>query len=190
MKRNSKKLIMLASVLVLIVATIGGSIAYMAAKTSDVVNEFTFGNVPIDIPEQFDGTTKSDVKVHNNGSADAFVRAKIVVTWKNAAGEVSATPVKDTDYDMTTGDGWFQGTDGFWYCTNRVPAGQDSAVLITKATKKEGVVPPEGYDLSIEILAQSVQADGMKDGKPMVEAIGWPVTATPNGQHPQTIAAK
>ena len=189
MKRNNKKLIMLASVLVLIVATIGGSIAYMAAKTTDVVNEFTFGNVPIDIPEKFDGTTKSDVKVHNNGSADAFVRAKIVVTWKSASGEVSATAVKPGDYTLKLNKtDWFQGTDGFWYCTNRVKAGKDSAVLINTATKAG--TAPEGYDLSIEILAQSVQADGMKDGKPVVEAIGWPVTASPAGQHPQTIAAK
>ena len=189
MKRNNKKLIMLASVLVLIVATIGGSIAYMAAKTDNVVNEFTFGNVPIDIPEQFDGTTKSDVKVHNNGSADAFVRAKIVVTWKNAAGEISGTAVKDTEYtlELNTKD-WFL-KDGFYYCTNRVEANTDSEVLINTATKADGVVPPEGYDLSIEILAQSVQADGEKNGVPMVENF-WPVNAEPNNQHPQTIAAK
>ena len=135
-------------------------------------------------------TRKEAESEANDGPADAFVRAKIVVTWKSASGEVSGTAVKPGDYTLTTGDGWFQGTDGFYYCKNRVEAKTDSEVLITRATKTAAAVVPEGFDLSIEILAQSVQADGeFTAGEPMVEHF-WPVNAEPNGQHPQTIAAK
>ena len=185
---RKRSLLVLVSVFVLTFAMVGGSLAYLAAKTDNVINEFTFGDVPIDIPEKFENGVKENVRVHNDGPADAFVRAKVVVTWKSASGEVSGTAVQPSDYtlDLNTTD-WFL-KDGFYYCKNRVEANTDSEVLITKATKVG--TAPEGFDLSIEILAQSVQADGVKDGKPMVEAIGWPVTATPNGQHPQTIAAK
>lgn len=187
---RKRSLLVLVSVFVLTFAMVGGTLAYLAAKTEPVENKFTFGGVPIEIPEKFENGVKENVRVHNDGPADAFVRAKIVVTWKSASGEVSGTAVQPRDYTLTTGNGWFQGTDGFWYCKNRVEAKTDSEVLITKATKKDGVVPPEGFDLSIEILAQSVQADGeFTAGEPMVEHF-WPVTATPNGQHPQTIAAK
>ena len=175
-----RSLLVLVSVFLLTFAMVGGTLAYLAAQTSDVVNTFTFGDVPIDIPEQFENGVKENVRVTNTGAADAFVRAKIVVTWKSASGEVSGTPVQAGDYtlDLNTTD-WFL-KDGFYYCKNRVEAKTDSEVLITKATKTG--TAPEGFDLSIEILAQSVQADGVKDGKPMVEAIGWPVTVNSNGQ--------
>ena len=187
MKRNKKSLIMLASVLVLILATVGGTLAYVAAKTTPLVNNFTYGDVPIDIPEKFDGSTKSDVKIHNQGPSDAFVRAQIIVTWKNGNNVAAKAPKLGTDYtlELNTKD-WFQVGD-FYYCTKRVPADEFSAVLITKATEVTDNAPKD-YRLSIEILAQSVQADGMKSGKPMVEAIEWPVTANPQNEHPQTIA--
>lgn len=54
------------------------------------------------------------MKVKNTGNTDAFIRAQIVVTWKDANGNVSATkPVEDTDYTMTlnTTD-WFLGATG------------------------------------------------------------------------------
>ena len=176
---RKRSLLVLASVLVLTVAMVGGTLAYLATQTDPVVNTFTYGQVPIDIPEDFDGTTKENVRVSNTGNVDAFVRAKIVVTWKSASGEVSGVAVQPGDYTMTTGDGWFRGTDGFYYCKAPVKADTESPVLITTATRTG--TAPEGYDLSIEILAQSVQADGIKDGVPMVQAIKWPVTVV-NGQ--------
>ena len=191
--RNRKSIVLLVSVFVLIFAMVGGTLAYLAAKTTPVENKFTFGSVPIDIPEKFDGTTKTNAGVRNDGKADAFVRAKIVVTWKKANGEVSGTPVKSSDYSLEDrSNKWqYRTADGFYYYTDRLHPGDTTENLIGVAKKAEGVIPPEGgFDLSIEILAQSVQADGVKDGKPMVEAIGWPVTATPSGQHPTTITIK
>lgn len=190
-KRSVKSIAVLASVLVLVLGVIGGTLAYLATNTAPVVNNFTYGNVPIDIPEDFNGTTKTNVRIQNKGTADAFVRASIVVTWKDKDGNVSSTtPVLGTDYTMDLNtEGWFE-KDGYYYCTNRVLAGKESAVLITEAKKTADAKVPEGYDLSIEILAQSVQADGMKNDMPMVEAIGWPVTAAPRNEHPQTIAPK
>ena len=175
---STKPIIILVSTLVLLIGMVGGTLAYLAVHTAPVENTFEFGTIDPTIPEQFDGTVKTDVKVANNGSIDVFVRARIVVTWKNGSDVSSTVPVLGTDYTMTTNPdgGWFEGSDGFWYCRTRVGKGNDSPILIGRAEKTQNAVVPEGYDLSIEILAQSVQADGMKDGVPMVQAIGWPVT--------------
>lgn len=183
-KKRVTRLIVLASVVALLLGVIGGTLAYMAAKTEPVQNQFTFGDLPIDIPETIDKGVKSNVKIHNGGNVDAYVRAKIVVTWKNAAGEVSGViPKESTDYTMELNKtNWFEGKDGFWYCSLPVKAGPNSfsPVLITKATRTKEANIPEGYNLSVEILAQSVQADGVKDGRPMVENL-WPVTVDTSG---------
>lgn len=178
--RKTKRWALLIAVLVLAVAVVGGTFAYLFTKTENLVNVFTYGDNSIDIDETFDQKVKSDVKIKNTGNVDAYVRAKIVVTWKNAAGEVSGViPQESIDYTMELNKkDWFEGKDGFWYCKAPVVANRDSAVLIQKAEKLGSA--PEGYDLSVEILAQSVQADGVKNGKLMVENL-WPVTVDTSG---------
>ena len=186
---RAKRLLLLASVLALAVAVVGGSLAWLTASSEPVVNSFTQGTVPIDIPEKFENGVKENVRISNDGNVDAYARAKIGVTWKSLIDEdevSAATPVPDADYTMTMGEGWFQGEDGFWYCKAKVPAGAESAVLIKEAKKTAEAAVPEGFDLSVEILAQSIQADGLKDGVPMVVAAGWPVTVGSDG----TLSAK
>lgn len=185
---RAKRLILLASVLALAVTVVGGSLAWLTASSDPVVNSFTFGDVAINIPETFEDGVKENVRIRNDGTADAYTRAKIVVSWKSLIDEdeVSAVaPVLGTDYTMTMGEGWFLGADGFWYCKAKVPAGEESAVLIKEAKKTAEAAVPEGFDLSVEILAQNIQADGLKNGAPMVES-AWPVTVGSDG----TLSAK
>ena len=179
MKKRSKRLVLLASVLVLAAAVVGGSLAWLQSSTQPLTNEFTYAATPIDIPENFDGQVKRDVKVHNEGNVPAYVRAKVVVTWKDADGNVSAKPITESDYTMAMGEGWFE-KDGIWYCKTAVAPGQDSPVFITEAKKAEGAARPEGFDLSIEVMAQSIQAEGMQGEQHMVEAM-WPVTVNDSG---------
>lgn len=168
--------------LVLAAGVLGGTLAYLFTQTEPIENKFDYGAVPVDILEEFDGTTKSNVVIANEGNTDSFVRAGILITWKNVQGEVSSTAVRPEDYTMTLNpDGWFE-KDGYYYCTSRVDAGQATPVLIVNAEKTAEAQVPEGYDLSIEILAQSVQADGEKNGRPMVETAGWPVTVDSAGR--------
>lgn len=160
MKHMKRKALLLAvCAALLLTAAIGGTTAFIVANTNQVRNEFTPGEVPIGVEERFDGTTKSDVRIRNNGNVHAFIRAKVIATWKDSSGNVSGTPVKVGDYEITYGSDWEQGTDGFWYYTKSVPADGVTTALITSCTKtgKE----PVGYDLSIEILAESIQAEGM-----------------------------
>lgn len=161
MKRMKKKsLLLVAGIVLMLTIAIGGTIAYIVTNTTPVVNTFTPGEVPITIQETFDGTTKSDVYVTNNGNVSAYIRAKIIVTWKDKDGNVSAIkPVLGTDYSMSTGGGWTGESDGFYYYSVFVGAGKSTGYLINSCTRIG--TPPEGYDLSVEIIAESIQAEGM-----------------------------
>ena len=176
-----KKVSLLLVSLVLIAAiAVGSTVAFIATSTEPITNIFNPANVTIDIDEKFEKGVKTDVQVKNTGSTDAFIRAKIVVTWKDANGNVSATkPVEGTDYTMTlsTAD-WFLGSDGFYYCRKSVaPNGGSTPVLITACKKVDGVTPPDGYDLSVEIIASGIQST--PDGA-VKEA--WGMTVDANGQ--------
>lgn len=149
--------ILLAAVIVLLAGAVGGTWAFLVAQSEPVQNNFTYAHVSCAVKETFDGTTKSNVQIQNTGDIPAYIRARIVVTWKDASGNVSAVPVKDSDYTMTVGTGWTKGTDGYWYCNTAVAAGGETPVLITKCEKKG--TAPKDYDLSVEILADAIQSE-------------------------------
>ena len=149
--------ILLAAVIVLLAGAVGGTWAFLVAQSEPVQNNFTYAHVRCTIKEKFDGTTKSNVQIQNTGDISAYIRARIVVTWKDTSGNVSAVPVKVSDYTMTMGTGWTKGTDGYWYCNTAVDATKFTPVLITEC-KKTGTAPKD-YDLSVEILADAIQSE-------------------------------
>ena len=161
MKRKS--LLLAAGILLLLTVAIGGTIAYIVANTEPVVNTFEPGAVPIEIHEDFDGATKSNVGVTNLGNVPAYIRVKLVFTWKDAVGNVSATPVTEKDYDLKLARGWYINYgDGFYYCGSSIEPNATTPALIASCTQKETANVPEGYYLSVEIIAESIQADGMR----------------------------
>lgn len=149
--------ILLAAVIVLLAGAVGGTWAFLVAQSEPVQNNFTYAQVSCTINEKFENGVKSDVKIQNTGDIPAYIRARIVVTWKDASGNVSAVPVKDSDYTMTMGTGWTKGTDGYWYCNTAVDVGGETPVLITKCEKKGNA--PKDYNLSVEILADAIQSE-------------------------------
>lgn len=149
--------ILLAAVIVLLAGAVGGTWAFLVAQSEPVQNNFTYAHVSCTVEETFDGTTKSNVRIQNTGDIPAYIRARIVVTWKDTSGNVSAVPVKDTDYTITFNEtDWTQQGD-YWYCNTAVDATKFTPVLITEC-KKTGTAP-DGYDLSVEILADAIQSE-------------------------------
>lgn len=158
--KNKKSIAMLVSIIALLTIVVGTTIAYLYTNTPSITNTFTPTKVTTTIEEK-PGKVKEEVKVKNTGEIDAYIRATVIVTWKNAAGDVYATePVKVTDYTVTypTDTGWKKGSDGYYYYTEAVPAGKTTDVLLTECKPIEGKAP-EGYNLSVEILASSIQAE-------------------------------
>lgn len=107
------------------------------------------------------------VSVGNTGYS-VYVRAAIVATWEDNSGNVLGTA---TGYTLSDKDeNWVLGSDGYYYFKEPVASGGKTAVLFTSCTATE--TAPEGYHLSIDVLAQTVQAAG-KDGDTMAVTQAW-----------------
>ncbi len=157
-KKASKSLALLVSVIVLLCATFGGTMAYLMKETGEVSNTFTPSYVATAVKETLNNNTKSDVCIQNTGNTDAYIRAAVVVSWKNENGQVYGTPVKATDYNIAMGTGWTKATDGYYYWPNAVSKDDVTGDLIESCALATGVTPPEGYSLNVEILASGIQS--------------------------------
>ena len=181
MKRYiNKKSIIIASVMLLLLATVGTTLAYIFTETKPVENTFNPSKVSCAVVENNGtpvtgsvtntGNIKENVQIKNTGDTDAYIRVAVVVNWMDEAGtKVWATkPVEGADGDYTItynlGNGWVKGSDGYWYYTKSVPPTEGNNltdILIEKATQnKEGPKGTDGtqYYLSIEIVASAIQS--------------------------------
>lgn len=196
MKHISKKrlAILLVSVVALLAVAVGVTLAYVATDTDPITNTFKPSEVACAVVEEINdpattttvegGTVndveiKSNVRIQNTGDTDAYIRAAVVINWKDAAGNVYATAPDEGDYTVVWGDDWVPHTDGYYYYTKSVAPGAETPVLIKSLTPTdEGTADKH---LSVEIVASAVQANGVSsdDQKPVFEA--WGVDPTTPG---------
>ena len=184
MSKNSagrkKQIIAITAILALLCAVISCvTLAYVFTKTTPVQNTFDGAKVDNDIEEKkFDGTTKENVSIKNTGTVKSYIRAAVIVTWVkldesgNVTQTYAATPVENTDYtieyenvlsdtdtDTDISNKWIKG-DGYWYYSSPVAANSNTEVLIKACTEIDnGGTKPEGYSLSVEIIASAIQAE-------------------------------
>lgn len=172
---NRKYVVLAISLLLIVCCTAGGTLAFLIMETPPVENTFLPTNTSISVDEKLENGVKKDVKIVNNGNIPAYIRATVVVTWQNDAGEVlGVKPVSGTDYNMILdGTGWDTNTsDSFYYYKTPVAANSSTGVLIDEC-KQLQAAPQEGYKLHVEILAQSIQSEP-------IDAVqeAWSVTVT------------
>lgn len=157
---KKKASFLLTSMILLLTLIVGGTVSFLVASSGQVKNTFTPSHVTCAVNEKsFNGSTKTDVTVANTGDTTAYIRAAIVVTWKNAEnGNVNPkTPVLDVDYTMTlnTSD-WVRKADGFYYYKYPVSSGNSTRALINSCSYVANA--PEGYGLNVEILGSAIQS--------------------------------
>lgn len=159
MTKNKKLLLIAIAVLIAVACTTGGTLAYLMAGTPSVDNTFRPVYVSCSVEEQFDGVTKTDVKIKNTGDINAYIRATFVVMWVADNGSVLGDkPVLGTDYTIDYGSAnWLQGSDGFYYYNVPVSAGDTTAILLDKVILKGEA--PEGYSLTVHVAATAIQAE-------------------------------
>lgn len=167
-KHKNKYALLLACLLLAVAVTVVGTIAYIFTSSDPVVNTFTPVGVDNEIHENLEENVKSNVQVKNTGTTDAYIRAKVVVTWQNAEGEVyPEMPVSNLDnsskYDYSIAyniTDWAEipTEDGYWYYKYAVAPNGFTTSLINSATPA-GTAPADEYTLHIEILSQAVQSE-------------------------------
>lgn len=168
---RAKALLLIASLAVLLTATVGSTAAWLVSKPAAVENNFVPGKVACQVLEKF-GTesgayVKRGVRVKNTGNTDAYIRVLLVFTWKDDAGNIfSNKPQEGKDYQIVMDDltNWImQKSDAGLYFYYKKPVAPDAETskLIDSLRQIAGVTGPENgkYKLSVDVLADAVQAD-------------------------------
>ncbi len=163
--KNRKILIISIVAVLLAVAAIGTVYAILKGRSGTVTNTLKAdSDLDPSVTETFENNVKSAVKVKIGETGySVYVRAAVVVNWQDTAGDIyPLAPVEGTDYSisMNSTNGWFE-IGGFWYHKNMVISGDETSVLIDSCTQITAA--PEGYQLHVEILSQTVQAAGWTD---------------------------
>ena len=175
-----RSIVLMTSWMLLVFLSLSGSLAMLITQTDRVTNTFTLVEVPNKVVEDIESEpgVKNDVKIQNTGDADAYIRAAVIFTWVEDKGDGSVTgnvystvPKEDKDYTIewenvteATEKDWIKGDDGYYYYTSPVAPDGETGVLLTNCkmvTSSENI--PAGYTLSVEIISQSIQADGVGD---------------------------
>lgn len=159
----AKRRVVIAAVAVVLVATtaITGAIAFLADTTSIVTNTFKPAEVESNTEEDFDDkATKENVRFQNTGDIDVFFRANLIISIKDASGNIVAKqPVEGVDYTfaLKSGTDWQKGSDGFYYFTKAVAQNEYTDILVEKI---ESLIPTtDGLYLDVQVLSQAIQAD-------------------------------
>ena len=164
-KRSVKPFLIAFCVCILACAAISGSLAWLISTPGPVVNEFTPGEVTIQVDETFNGTTKQNVRIKNTGNVPAYIRVALVPAWVDDEGNIAAKPASlklNDDCNIAWGkvgngyeDDWFIGSDGFYYCKTVIEPGASTPILIKSCTVKDG---EHEYDFELQVIASAVQS--------------------------------
>lgn len=163
-KAPSKKVLIIAAAVMLLIA-VAATTAFLLVKLDPKKNTFTPAEIKTEVKEEFEdnedlpgGKEKKNVKVENTGDADVYVRATVVINWKDDSGNVYyKAPVSGTDYSLTIGtEKSWKKSGSYWYYIEKVAPKATTAVLIDDCKQLKDA--PEGYHLSVEILTDAIQA--------------------------------
>ena len=155
--RNRRKFIksslLLIAVVSLLVAAVGGTVAYLVTNTLPVVNTFTPATVDTEVTDNISGNTKRDVQIKNSSNIPVYMRVAVVANWYKA-GEVVAPWNNYVGLGVTSD--WTL-RDGYYYYNGTVAAGAE-VKLFDSYTATGG---PDGAHLEMDIISQVIQAEGM-----------------------------
>lgn len=177
------KKILLAAVMAMLlgIAAVGTSLAFLVDQTSKITNQFVPSTVTGEIEENFDGQIKEDVAIRNNGDIPAYIRVTVVPNWVDKDGNIAAE-VEGDDYviewNLSPTSQWIKCADGFYYHTSPVEPSNATDILITSCKPLVSKTDASGNPLHFElhVIASLIQAEpsnAVKDA--------WKVTIDENG---------
>ena len=146
---GKKAIILFVLTAVLVTGAVGGTVAYLATRTRDVPNTFR--------PAEIEISSWSFDDLINSGDTEVYVRATLVAAWVSNEDKRTVwavDPIEDVDYTLTIQNGWFKGSDGFYYRSEKMNAAQSvQFVHGTQLTEKEG------FTLRILVMYSSIQTE-------------------------------
>lgn len=162
--RKTKAILLLALIVAILACSVGGTLAFLVTKTGSVKNTFQPAHVTSSViePGWNDGSTeKSNVTIKNTGDVSAYIRAAIVITWKDKDGNTMPEKPGSGDYSLSIGSGWTPESDGYYYYNSIVGAGGETSKLIDSCTATYTNRYNDGRKLCVEVIGSAIQAEGM-----------------------------
>lgn len=174
--KNNRIARIIIPICLLLICTVGITIAFIITNTNDVKNTFIPKETDITIVENFDGKTKDNVKIKNeDNSVDVFIRVKLIHNWYRTETDGTVTSeviagksdwkVADENkvgnekiFCTESTDDWFYcESDGYYYYKCVVQPGASTSNLINKIKL---LLDTDGTHQGLEIIAEAIQADG------------------------------
>ena len=100
MKKLSRKLVLLLSLVAVLAITVGSTLAYLQATTGILTNTFKFADVRTEIEEKL-GDTKQ-IYIKNDGGSGAYVRVRLSLSGLTAEQMGKVQVVHDVNPDVET----------------------------------------------------------------------------------------
>lgn len=152
---GKRAVVLLAALVVLAVAAVSGTVAFLIVRHDAIQNTFVPGYVSCEVTEAFDGVTKTNVAVKNTGNVPVYIRVKLLPYWYDSTQDKPTAKTAWTP-DFTSENGWTRGADGFYYYTQPVaPTASTSKLIPTITLEKDEVTLARQV---LEIVASCVQA--------------------------------
>ena len=139
---------LLALVLIL-VCTVGGTVAYLVAHTDPVTNTFTPGKVSCRVEEKFNdaNTVKTEAVIRNTGNVPAYIRVAVVANTIDAQGNITGMETLPTDW---LNDEYWTKIGDFYYYKGVVQPDDVTADLLKTGIDLTGI--------QVTILASAIQS--------------------------------
>lgn len=151
-----RSLVLVVSVLALVLAVAGGTLAWLVANSGPVTNTFTPATVSCKVEETFKNNVKSNVNVKNTSNIDAYLRVKLVTYRVNDDGQhIGGTAEIPT---FTPGKNWVKHGDFYYYTLPVAPDGTPAANLIDTITLTGSYNDADGGKQVIEVMAEAIQS--------------------------------
>lgn len=160
MKKLSVRILL--SVLLVAVVAVGGTLAYLMASDSPLLNTFALAKVETEIEEPASDTAANKTaKVVNTGDSPVYVRARVVISGGDAA-------VLESDNLITftyNTEAWQDGDDGFYYYMGILPAesGENSKTPALFTGVQVADTVSKDAEFSVDVYQESVLAPAGDD---------------------------
>ena len=160
MKKLSVRILL--SVLLVAVVAVGGTLAYLMASDSPLLNTFALAEVETEIYEpESDTAANKTAKVVNTGESPVYVRARVVIS----GGDADVLEEQNLITFTYNEEAWQNGGDGFYYYKGILPANSGEAsetpALFTGVTVSKDV--PKEAEFSVDVYQESVLAPAGDD---------------------------
>lgn len=189
MKKISRKLVLLLSLVAVLAITVGGTLAYLQATTGLLTNTFKLADVHTKIEEELSDTKQ--VRIYNEGESDVYVRVRLSLSGLTkeqmdtvqviSDGSADAKDYKDKNcITILTHGKWAQtdatapapmfSPDGFFYYTAELDAGKTTEQpLEVVVGSGAGVTKEQNFEVIVYHESVVARNSGLTDASEIAE---------------------